>query len=164
MEFECFKKLGPIYGVFFVIFIVYGLSLYSKGFDKIAQSDPLNKILLQRGEHALCGWGISHFVMYLIIGYLFPDCWQEATILGIIWELIEYAIGFFFINEDTQPGVKYKIWWSGSVQDIVLNTAGLAVGVLLAKVHKQETQLSPTHNKCDPKDVADDPACPATNP
>ena len=62
------------------------------------------------------GWGISHFFMFFILGYLCPKLYLELFILGLIWEFIEYYIGCH------------------CAFDILLNTGGLIFGVTLRNI------------------------------
>lgn len=137
MKYHCFKKIMPVYGVVSILFAVYIPYLYFNGFSKIAENDVLNRILIRIKNNRISGWGISHFIMYFIIGYLYPNCWIEATILGIIWELVECVLGKIFVNNDNKPDDstrKYTLWWSGTFEDIILNSAGLICGITLNKM------------------------------
>lgn len=91
---------------------------------------PLNKFL--------DGWGISHLVFFLILGYLYPQTQFliYSFILGVIWELIEYSIKDhpFYLSK-----CKYNIgtdntkhWWYGRWQDIIMNSIGLLIGSFMA--------------------------------
>lgn len=78
------------------------------------------------------GWGISHFSLFFILGYLCPDHLIFSFILGVLWEVVEYSIKDrpFYLSKcnyviDTDHG---QGWWYGRWQDIVMNTFGLLLG------------------------------------
>ena len=56
-------------------------------------------------------WGVTHFMLYVVIGFFCPDLFIQTLILGIGWEYYEYRV---FNCHDTL--------------DIVLNTAGFITG------------------------------------
>jgi len=37
-------------------------------------------------------WGFSHYLTYIIVGYLFPSMFIESMILGIAFEYFEYVV------------------------------------------------------------------------
>lgn len=88
------------------------------------------------------GWAISHFVFFAVIGYLYPSTQYIlfAWILGVLWEISEYFVKDTSIFPSacvsrlvTHSGGR---WWYGRWQDIVMNTLGLIVGVMIAHTHK----------------------------
>ena len=56
-------------------------------------------------------WGVTHFMLYAVIGFFCPDLFWQTLAMGIGWELYEYEV---FDCHDTL--------------DIFLNTAGFLVG------------------------------------
>ena len=85
----------------------------------------------------LDGWGISHFTFFAVLAYLYPSPTNLLFIwsLGFVWEVIEYSMKDrpFYLSK-----CNYKItsrdgsgWWYGRWQDIVMNTLGMATGVLI---------------------------------
>jgi len=84
----------------------------------------------------LDGWGLSHFGFFMLLGYLFPKKIWFSFLAGCIWELCEYTMKDhpFYLSSCKYDMKTHKGegWWYGRWQDIVMNTAGLAVGALLA--------------------------------
>jgi len=87
----------------------------------------------------LDGWGISHMTFFAILAYMFPKKKYLIFlfILGVLWEIVEYMAKDhpFYIskcnyNIQTDKG---EGWWYGRWQDIVMNTAGIALGSWLAR-------------------------------
>lgn len=65
-------------------------------------------------KHYVCvltEWGISHFILYTVIGFCIPKKWWFSFSLGCLWELLEWFINVY------------------DILDIPLNALGLAVGV-----------------------------------
>jgi len=98
--------------------------------------DPLTKSMFPHPYNMYFdGWGISHFVLFFVLGYLYPSKIIFIWVLGTIWELLEYSIKDkpFYLSKcnyviDTDHGAG---WWYGRWQDIVMNTAGVFLGVWL---------------------------------
>lgn len=86
----------------------------------------------------LDGWGLSHFVFYAVLGYLYPHKLLFITVLGVLWELVEMSFKEhpFYLSkchyQAQVPGEGYEHWWTGRWQDIVNNTAGMLLGAWLA--------------------------------
>jgi len=76
----------------------------------------------------LTGWRISHLLLHMILGIIYPDKLLLFFTLGVIWEVIEYLIGAYSSDK----------WWGGSVwahaQDIIANTLGFLLGILISKM------------------------------
>jgi hypothetical protein len=104
--------------------------------------DPLE---IQLGVGELDGWSMSHFVLFLIIGYMYPDEYLLAFVLGVMWELFEHYYG---INRpgwlggygDCERLASDKEtdgnWWYGKWTDILMNLFGLLAGVYMARTRE----------------------------
>lgn len=90
-------------------------------------------------------WGITHGMMYFVLGYLFPDHLFILMVIGIIWELIEHKLGTLklpmFGIEKGMGDVLGKVdqeekteWWFGRTTDIALNLVGLISGYSLHQI------------------------------
>lgn len=110
--------------------------------------DPLTFSLFPSPfDNFLDGWGLSHFLFFMLLGYWFPtiELVIFSWILGVLWEVIEYSIKErpFYLSR-----CNYKLksrnggdWWYGRWQDIVMNTLGLLAGWILAG-HLNRHQIS----------------------
>ena len=71
------------------------------------------------------GWRISHFLLHLLLGFLFPNKFILFFCLGILWEIIEYIIGL----------VTNSNWWGETLwahfQDIIANSLGFVIGMCI---------------------------------
>jgi len=102
--------------------------------------DPLEK---QIGIGKLDGWSVTHFTLFLIAGYIFPDHYILALTMGCGWELFENYYG------ENRPGWLGGYgdcpealasdknddgnWWYGKWTDILMNTMGFTVGIYLKR-------------------------------
>lgn len=86
----------------------------------------------------LDGWGMSHFLFFMLLGYWFPDKLLFITLLGVGWELVEMLFKEhpFYLSKceytASTPGEGYAHWWTGRWQDLVMNTSGLVLGAWLS--------------------------------
>jgi len=82
----------------------------------------------------LDGWGISHFILYAVMVYIFPKEWLFILLIGIIWEFIEVLLSYniifncYLLNYGRK---KYTKWWYGRYQDIIMNILGIVFGLCL---------------------------------
>ena len=67
----------------------------------------------------------SHFIMYMLLGYLSPKYWMISFTLSILWEY----------SEQYMEKNNIKII-SNFRNDIITNTSGLIIGILLNKLFK----------------------------
>lgn len=108
----------------------------SKGNDK----DPLNKCIAFKdgffGEPCMSWWPVTHFLLYLVIGLVFPADWMVWWFTGgMWWEALEAVYGAIHIpsERDNCTDCQYTVWLGASVMDIVMNGAGLTLGWFLRK-------------------------------
>lgn len=88
-------------------------------------------------------WSIAHFVLYALLGYFAPSYWPLLIVIGIIWEIMEHVghilgkklrehrrkHGYKTLFEDSL--ISYaKESYVGRLEDIIINTVGVIVGVL----------------------------------
>lgn len=81
------------------------------------------------GVHNLSGWSITHFTLFTIIGWMFPHNGVTAITLGILWESLEWMLGYL----SKMIGGDEKFWYS-RFSDIIVNTAGFIFGASLNSV------------------------------
>ena len=110
----------------------------------ITDNDPLNKKVMSIdlfGKNCCSIWPISHFVMYAVLAYIWPQYWKQIFAMGVGWECIEWVQGYLttpdneevtFKNTRLSDGsVEYEQWWSSSSKDIIFNAAGITCGLLV---------------------------------
>ena len=112
------KFLISIYGVTGSIIFLFVLirQYYDENFTKNLGFHKKNKYI---DCDFMC---FSHFIMYLLLGYLSPKYWYISFILSILWEYSEEYME------------KHNIKIISSLRnDIITNTSGLLLGVLMKK-------------------------------
>ena len=84
----------------------------------------------------LDGWSISHFTLFFILGYFYPDKMYFSLFPGLMWEAFEHYygqnrpgfLGGFGDCMTTDPNVKNGAWWYGRLSDIIVNYLGFVIG------------------------------------
>lgn len=92
-------------------------TLNSRGYDYFLNG---KEETMPNGAPCLCyGWNISHFLVHMVSGLLFPEFWKEQVVLGIVFECIEFPVA-----HDTT--------------DIICNTLGMVTGLGLSAIIHQK--------------------------
>ena len=94
--------------------------------------DPLESSLFW----GLDGWSITHFLWFMILGYIYPETFILSTMVGISWELFEHYygekrpgwLGGYGDCHDLASDRKDGNWWYGKWSDIICNTIGFLIG------------------------------------
>lgn len=73
------------------------------------------------------GWLFSHFILFFIMGYLFPHSIRLSFLFSVIWELFEYLTSKYGLLYLKDKGC-YHTWWYGKWEDIAINSIGLLIG------------------------------------
>lgn len=125
-----------VYRVFTIVLILMGIYMYIIHFYQ-SSFDYLNTSYISiPGYEEYGGWALSHFIVYFIIGLLFPHCDYLAITISIFWEVFETVIGYIFQTDALIPTNEgqYKLdeWDSGRVSDIAINLFGFYIGKAIA--------------------------------
>lgn len=139
-----FAKNMSIYCVIFLI-VIGSIFLYGK----LRCSYNFNDILGFKFNKFIDGWVISHFLVFLLIGYLFPETFYLTMALGILWEVFEWWVGITkpaflkdigncrhsITNSNERKSLRSKsktgkttYWWYGQYEDIIADFLGFMVG------------------------------------
>ncbi len=78
-------------------------------------------------NHPFDCWALSHFLFYILLGFLFPHYWKFVIFIGVVWEIFEY-IG---ANVEKWLFPKEKLYWCAKFSDIIVNISGFIVGLLI---------------------------------
>ena len=103
--------------------------------------DPLTKSIGPASlNRFLDGWGITHFMFYGVLAYMFPDKRSLMFIagLGVAWEIIEVIFKEhpFYLSDCKYPpqtDADGDGWWYGRWEDIIMNSLGMATGYIIRK-------------------------------
>lgn len=71
--------------LFIILFLLWSIVI-----GKNCPCDKKSKYLCIRHEYY--GVQMNHFILFIIIGFIFPSYFFTFMILGIIWELYEYIL------------------------------------------------------------------------
>lgn len=118
---------GYIFVSLFIFFIPAILKCKSNEFCKKYIDGMCNHVINIRCD--LDWWSVTHFIFYIILGFMFPHLWYILIILGISWELIEFGVSKI---EKTYFTSNY---WRGRWSDLVVNTFGFIVGLSLRYIY-----------------------------
>jgi hypothetical protein len=122
IEFKKLRKASTplIVGVAVIIFAM-GAAVIS-----LSKKTDVSKGLSATMIH-FTGWRISHLLLHMVLGIVYPDKFPLFFSLGVTWEVVEYTIGALSSDD----------WWGediwAHVQDIIANTIGFLLGILLSK-------------------------------
>lgn len=139
-------KVDVLYILWFA-FIMFLVFFYGYLRCSFKFNDMLSFKLLPRID----GWLISHFLTFAVAGFFFPNTFVLSMAIGILWEMIEWAIGMtkpsflkgigdchhnitnvehkkFLVSNDNSKNGTTKYWWYGQYEDIVADFAGFIVG------------------------------------
>lgn len=135
------NPLRPYLTILCICFVCV-LSIVSYGAYRCTRSDyvdPLTRSSLGGPwKEYIDGWGVLHFLFFLMLGYLYPrpHTLLFSWALGVAWEALEYSMPdrpFYMAHCKYKPQTSGGGgWWYGRWQDIVNNTLGLLAGCLLA--------------------------------
>lgn len=121
-----------------ILILLYWLALMLVyGYRNVTKRDMLNKrvITITQVNQCCSWWPISHFILFMILGFLFPTCDVLIIGAGILWEIIEMILYWILktFRQVTQVGanshLEYSdIWWAGSIKDIIADIFGFYIG------------------------------------
>ena len=123
------------------IMAYFYLYLKPKFGDCAVAADPLNKKLFNLGKFPISQWPLSHFILFLGFGFLAPRYWWAFILLGVGWEGVELLMKHLQKRNARTARTRvnaneytYLTYWESTVEDIILNTSGVIIGVFLAKL------------------------------
>lgn len=148
---EMFSSFSPLYteikgycisDIGILVFCVIVIIIYGNIIEKLKYNDNLaNKFNDDCND---CDyWGITHFMFFAMLGFLFPNHHLRFLIVGAIWELIEGKIGSINYGDNSiihlfggwgmnKTNKKTNDWWYGRMGDIVFNMTGYTIASWIA--------------------------------
>lgn len=129
-------KLIIILSIISILFICFG----HKFRDDVQVK--LQKTLFVLPSAKVDYWSISHFILFLLFGFIYPNHPLNFVMIGISWELIEDYLASDKnkrLADCTIQQNKNTFWcmgiqddyWYGKWDDIIFNTFGYLVGQAL---------------------------------
>ena len=138
---------GIIVGVTTFVYLGSGIMLYfylhlkPQFGDCAVAADPMNKKLFNIGKFPISQWPLSHFILFMGFGFFMPRWWWVYILFGVGWEGVELLMKHLQKKNAKTARTRvnaneytYLTYWESTIEDIILNTAGVAVGVGLAKL------------------------------
>tara|TARA_Y100000389_G_scaffold160679_1_gene162933 strand:+ start:2650 stop:3033 length:384 start_codon:yes stop_codon:yes gene_type:complete len=111
-----------LFAILTIILInIYGYTLF---YLKISPNDDPLKYNFFDNSMDLNGWSVTHFIVFTLAGYYYPNEVMFSLIIGISWEIIEEC--YVFLNNKLTDN--YIDWWRGKYSDIIVNFLGLMTG------------------------------------
>ena len=140
---------SPFWGSILYIGILGGTIMgyfyfYLKKYEECAVlADPMNKKLFSLFGFPISAWPLSHFLLHLIWTVLVPSNWPYYLATGLVWEGIELLMKTT-AKETTlsrtartrlndKGDYSYLTYWESTWEDIIINSAGIVVGLLISK-------------------------------
>lgn len=130
------------------VIVAIALIVFGHVYESVVQG-TMNVTLFKVGGMEIDWWAFSHFLLYAYFGYYFPDYFIEFFIIGTLWEIFEGALchkSFYhllncknsnnFICQRLNEIGDCKYWY-GRIDDIVMNTLGFVVGMVISKKWKK---------------------------
>lgn len=123
-----FTRLFALYAVVAIFIVLAPLCILG-----VTSIDTLNKchaftvkpLVTVRGTHLDC-WSASHFVLYTIIGFMFPHLWGIVLTVSVLWEVFEFIGGRC---ERVITG--RQVYWRGRWSDLLVNLVGFVLGAAI---------------------------------
>jgi hypothetical protein len=158
---EC-KYVYIIFAIIIFLIIAYWLYLRFKTATcknscvPLGENDGLNVQVMKLPylEDCCSWWPISHFALFFILGLLFPHCGVLIISGGIIWELVEMLLSYFFnhspqrMRTTSENGLKFQYtqnWWAGSFKDVFFDVIGFFFGKFCREMFDSASLRTPLH-------------------
>jgi hypothetical protein len=86
------------------------------------------------------GWLLSHYIWFLVIGYIYPKMMRLSLLLGVLWEVFEWYVGEYkpkfllnlgFCSSPSGAKKRNNVWWYWKWQDLIVNPLGFISGKYL---------------------------------
>ena len=88
-------------------------------------------------KNGIDGWLLSHYLLFVLVGFLYPNTMRLSVSAGLLWELFECYVGLY--KPQFLEGIGYckspsgakkngKCWWYWKWQDPIANALGFITG------------------------------------
>ena len=127
---NCIRNISQVSITIIMIIILYSILIDIIFGTK--NEDPLIKFRSPILGDYINGWCITHYVYNFYLGYTYPDCFIEAMIAGVMWEIIEYSLSIvlikYFPNFARKIDPELGTYWYSNHEDIIMNFLGFMSG------------------------------------
>lgn len=161
---------AAMYVVCVLLIIVYGMV--------IRRTQTRDILAVRIFDHPICqdidGWSVTHLMFFGLLGVLYPGKHLQFLTIGVLWEVIETALGqnklevsgrrLQLVGDQDSDGNTTgndDAYWYGKESDIVVDMAGYCIGSAYAEKYWPNVALSAGVGSTD---VSTLPARPAAAP
>lgn len=130
-----------------LIVAVIAIVAYGYYLRKTKSRDILEtKIIDRKGFEGIDGWGLTHALLYFVMGLMYPGHYVQALALSYLWEMTEDFLGTHPItvggkrlqligdtDADGRPTGNDKAYWFGRISDVAINVTGYILGTAVSE-------------------------------
>jgi hypothetical protein len=130
------KKQNKILFILFFIAVIIHISIILRYYyDKYQYFDIDFLSFNKQNSLIFNGWALSHLILYIIIGYFFPNEYLFVFIIGLIWEIYEFSYSYLDICKNIYTTLlkTNKMYIVGNQYDPLINMIGYFIGCQLFK-------------------------------
>ena len=94
-------------------------------------------LLKNSKKYGVDGWLLSHYLFFVMMGFIYPNTLRISVIMGLLWEAFEWYCGVYkpkclegigFCKSPSGAKKRGKVWWYWKWQDPIANTLGFITG------------------------------------
>jgi len=94
-------------------------------------------LLKNSKKYGVDGWLLSHYLFFVMMGFIYPNTLRISVIMGLLWEIFEWYCGVYkpkclegigFCKSPSGAKQRGKVWWYWKWQDPIANTLGFITG------------------------------------
>ena len=121
-----------------ILIVCYWLVMsWIYGYNNVSKKDTLNRKVIDIPwlDNCCSCWPISHFLVFTLLGFMFPNCDVLIIGAGILWEVVEVLFDWFLqrSHQGMRVGDGSQLeysgnWWAGSFKDIFADISGFYLG------------------------------------
>jgi hypothetical protein len=131
--------------IFWILSVhIMSLSLYEASQEgNVELADPMNKRLFSLYGFPISTWPLSHFLLWLAATVMAPSSWSYYLVTGLVWEGVELLMKTMAKETTLSRTARtrvgetgeytYLTYWESTWEDIVINSAGIATGLLISR-------------------------------
>lgn len=123
-----------------ILIFAYGYFLRRTKRKDVLATDFYNDPVFQNID----GWSVSHFLFFMMLGFLYPNHYSAAIVAGVGWEIFETTLGQ---NKIMISGKRVQLvgsmengvstgndsaYWYGKGSDITMDILGYMIGNWIA--------------------------------
>jgi hypothetical protein len=136
---NCFKYYLFI-GILFQIYWEILYTLDKREYIDMTKEPLAHKAFTFNGKD-YTWWPISHFLLFVIVGFICRKHWFLVLLISVIWECFEFSWSYLFDEKVDSFGEVKEDWMMGNWSDLIFNTSGFLIGAGLWAVWNSNSQI-----------------------